>query len=85
LAGAVDGGVAVVAGGAVGRGWRHQFYATGLPGWARFGYAPAWDYGPDWQPLTKEQETELLRNQAEALKRELDAIAQRLEGLEGEE
>jgi hypothetical protein len=64
-----------------GRGWRHWYYATGLPGWARFGYAPTWDYGP-YQPMTEEQEVELLRNQAEALKRELDAIAQRLKELE---
>ena len=65
-----------------GRGWRHWYYATGIPGWARFGYAPAWGYGPYGQPLTETQETDLLRNQAEALKRELDAIAQRLEELE---
>ena len=24
-------------GGGGGRGWRHMFYATGLPGWMRFG------------------------------------------------
>ena len=34
-----------------GRGWRHRFYATGLPGWARAGwygppaYAGPWGYG----------------------------------------
>ena len=67
-----------------GRGWRHWYYATGLPGWARFGYAPTWGYGP-YQPMTEEQEVELLGNQAEALKRELDAIAQRLEELERKE
>jgi hypothetical protein len=67
-----------------GRGWRHWYYATGLPGWARMGYTPAWDYGP-YQPMTEEQEIELLKNQAEALKRELDAIAQCLEELEKKE
>lgn len=65
-----------------GRGWRHWYYATGLPGWARAGYPPAWAYGPYWQPPTEEQEMDLLREQAEALKRELDAITQRLEELE---
>jgi len=25
-----------------GRGWRHWYYATGMPGWARAGWAPAW-------------------------------------------
>ena len=65
-----------------GRGWRHQYYATGVPGWARYGYAPAWGYGLYGQPMPEAQETELLKNQAQALKRELDAIAQRLEELE---
>jgi len=73
-----------------GRGWRNWYYATGLPGWARYGsppawgygYAPAWGYGPYGQPMPETQETELLKQQAEALKRELDAIAQRLEELE---
>ena len=64
-----------------GRGWRHTYYATGMPGWARAGYSPAWDYGP-YQPMTPEQESDLLKNQAGALERELEAIAQRLEALE---
>ncbi len=67
-----------------GRGWRHWYYATGLPGWARYGFAPAWGYGPYSEPPTKEQETDMLKSQAEALKQELDAIAQRLEELEKE-
>ena len=29
-----------------GRGRRNWYYATGLPGWARFGYAPAWGAPP---------------------------------------
>ncbi|HHY97693.1 MAG TPA: DUF5320 domain-containing protein [Firmicutes bacterium] len=29
------------------RGWRHMYYATGLPGWVRFGY-PAWPWHPGW-------------------------------------
>ena len=65
-----------------GRGWRHWYYATGLPGWVRSGYGPAWDYGPFGQPMTEEQEIELLTNQAEAFKHELGAITQRLEELE---
>jgi hypothetical protein len=60
-----------------GRGWRHRYYATGLPGWARYGC-----YAPYWQPPSPEEETELLKDQAEALKRELDAIAKRLDELE---
>jgi hypothetical protein len=65
-----------------GRGWRHWYYATGLPGWARYGYPPFAAYAPYWQPPSPEEETELLKDQAEALKRELDAIAKRLDELE---
>jgi hypothetical protein len=62
-----------------GRGWRHRYYATGVPGWA------AWDYGP-YAPLpTETQETEMLKNQAGALQRELEAINKRLEELEKKE
>ncbi len=63
-----------------GRGWRHWFYATSLPGWARFGAPPACGYGP-YAPPTPEQETEDLKAQAEWLKTQLDAINQRIEEL----
>jgi len=63
-----------------GHGWRHWFYATGLPGWARFGQAPAWGAGP-YAPPTPEQQTEDLTAQAEWLKEQLDAINQRIEEL----
>ena len=33
-----------------GRGWRRMYYATGLPGWARFGY-PGWA-APAYWPAT---------------------------------
>jgi hypothetical protein len=64
-----------------GRGWRHRFYASGRPGWARYGYAPepAWDVPPS---LTKEQELEGLRQEAEWLKGQLDAISQRIKDIE---
>jgi len=73
-----------------GWGWRNRYYATGLPGWARFGYAPAWGappagaYGPYAAPPTPEQETEFLRTQAEWLKEQLDAISKRIGEIEGE-
>ena len=70
-------------GGGGGRGWRHQYYATGMPGWARYGYAPAWG-GPYAAPPTPEQETEFLKAQAEGLKEQLDAISQRIAALEQE-
>jgi hypothetical protein len=63
-----------------GRGWRHRFYATGQPRWARraYPYEPAWDVPP---PPTKEQELEGLRQEAEWLKGQLDAITQRIEDI----
>ena len=78
-------------GGGRGRGWRNRYYATGLPGWARFGYAPAWGapltttYGPYAVPPSKEQEADFLKTQAEWLKGQLDAISQRISELEQEE
>ena len=74
-----------------GRGWRHMYYATSLPCWARYGYAPAWGapppaaYGSYGAPPTPEQETEYLKSQAEMLKEELDAISQRIAELEKKE
>jgi hypothetical protein len=66
-----------------GRRWRHWSYATGLPGWVRFGYAPAWE-APATPPVTPGQETEFLKTQAEWLKEQLDAITSRIEELEQE-
>jgi hypothetical protein len=66
-------------GGGGGRGWRHWYHATGLPGWARYGYPSA------WPSMSEEQEVELLKNQAEALRREMEAVTKRLEDLEKEE
>jgi hypothetical protein len=70
-----------------GRGWRHWTYATGLPGWARFGYAPAWGAPPVYGPslLTGEQQAEALKTQAEWLNEQLEALNQRIAELEGEE
>jgi len=69
-----------------GRGWRwrHWFYATGLPGWARFGYAPAWGAPPVYAAPTPEQELDALKQQAEWLKGQLDAITKRMAELEKE-
>jgi hypothetical protein len=50
----------------MGRGWRHCYYATGVPGWV----AP-----------TPEQETADLKTQADWLKEQLDAIQKRIEEL----
>jgi hypothetical protein len=59
-----------------------------MPGWARFGYAPAGGvppaaaYSPYGTPPTREQEAELLETQAKWLKEQLDVISQRVAELE---
>jgi hypothetical protein len=109
---------------------RYMYYATGLPGWMRFGYSPGWigrsptglgpaaqylqygtwptpqmnyywqgeqsPYAPAPMPgfatpydpwgagiITKEQEINLLKGQAEILEDELDGIKERIKELEG--
>jgi len=62
-----------------GRGWRHMFYATGLPGWARFG-----GYAGPYQNPDPNLEKQSLSSQAEALQSELDLIKKRLSEIETE-
>jgi len=89
--------------------YRWMYYATGLPGWMRFGgYSPGWGgpppfvqymmtgqwptspawtpWGTGFQPFTPTPEMELtaLKNQAQWLKQQLDAISQRISELEKE-
>jgi len=74
-----------------GRGWRHWFYATGLPRWARGGW-PAWGgavnpyaYGaPSAPAITPQQELDGLKGQAEYLEDSLDGIKKRIEELESQ-
>jgi hypothetical protein len=72
-----------------GRGWRHQFWATGLPGWARGGYG----YGPWGGPAapfaapaapTAQQELDALKQQAAYFKDALDDIQKRIGELQAE-
>jgi hypothetical protein len=60
-----------------GRGRRHWFWATGLPGWARAGFADFADVAP-----TAEQEQEALKQQAKYVQDSLDAINKRIDELE---
>jgi len=62
-----------------GRGHRHWFYATGMPGWMRFG-----GYGMPSVKPDPEAEKQALKNHADAMQAELDAIKKRLAELEGE-
>lgn len=68
-----------------GRGWRNMYYATGLPGWARLGYAAPGFVPPAYGAPTREQEVEALKAQAGMLQQQLEAISQRLEELGTEE
>jgi hypothetical protein len=54
-------------GAGMGRGWRHHFYATGVPGWV----SP-----------TSEQEIANLNTWADQLKTQLDAIQKHIEEIE---
>jgi len=67
-----------------GRGWRNRFYATGLPGWMRFGaYGAPSMYGAPYPKPDPEWEKQFLAEQAEGLQSELDSIKKRLSELEG--
>lgn len=58
-----------------GRGWRWCYYATGLPGWARFGYARP-------VPPSAEEQKQVLESRAKWLEEELAAIRRRIDDLE---
>ena len=77
-----------------GRGRRNQFYATGLTGWQRAGMGyPAYGsvapnttpYGVPFAPaMTKEQELDGLKSQAEYLEDALEGIKKRVEELQAQ-
>lgn len=63
-----------------GRGFRHWFYATGLPGWMRFGFNQTAPY-----QYSKDDEKAFLRQQVEYLTNTIENINKRLAELEKEE
>ncbi len=66
-----------------GRGWRNRYYATGVPYWAR--HAPDWGPPPAAAPrMSREQEVNWLKAQADNLKHALQDITDRLGELEQE-
>jgi hypothetical protein len=61
------------------RGRRNMFYATGRPGWMRFGgYGAPYGYPVPYQKPDPEVEKQTLKSQAEALQAQLDFINKRL-------
>ena len=71
-----------------GRGYRNWFYQTGLPGWYRAQIGlPAWGgyINPYYAGPTRikpDEEAQILKEQANAIKQELSAINKRIEELE---
>ena len=62
-----------------GRGWRNMYYATGQPGWVRWGQGvPAWGAVPQGGAPPPEQELDGLKAQAEWLQSQLEAINARI-------
>ena len=61
-----------------GRGWRHQFYATGLPGRARMGFG----FGVPAAAQPVESEVDALKQQAEFLQNSLNQINTRIQEIE---
>jgi len=78
--------------GGFGRGWRHWWRLTGMPGWLRAARGlPAWGSGWCWWwypyfagRLSKEEEISLLKEEAESLRQILADIEKRLEELKKE-
>lgn len=62
-----------------GFGWRRRYYATGVPGWARYG---AYEYAP---PVEAEEEKKFLEQELGYLKKEIEAVEKRLDELKKEE
>ncbi len=70
-------------GGRGGYGWRHWYYATGVPGWARAQQGmPAYGAGvPGWDGAPQDELT-ALKDQANFLKEQLGGIEGRIQALE---
>ncbi|MCJ8502518.1 DUF5320 domain-containing protein [Desulfatitalea sp. M08but] len=64
-------------GAGVGRGWRNRYYATGIPGFMRFGGFGG-GYATPNQPLDARTEKQELQHEAELLQNQLQAIERRL-------
>ena len=63
-------------GGSRGRGWRNQYWLTGVPAWARWGSPVRFE--PE---LTKQEQMKMLQEEAKNLESELDHVKKELEKL----
>lgn len=62
-----------------GRGWRHRFYAAGVPGWAGSGLGIG---AADQATVPVESEIDALKQKAEFLQNSLTQINQRIQDIE---
>ncbi len=66
-----------------GRGRRNMYYATGLPGWMRYGgYDAPYGYQAAYMTPDPEIQKQNLRSHADSLQSELDFILKRLDEIE---
>jgi hypothetical protein len=74
--------------GGAGRGWRNQYYETGLTGWQRGAgwqgqtFAEGQPTGYDRQAMSHDQKLEALRIQAEHMQTTLETILKQIEEIE---
>jgi hypothetical protein len=62
-----------------GRGWRNRFYASGIPGWAR--YDAPWAIPPVAPRVTRAQELDWLKAHVEDLESALQQANERISEL----
>lgn len=68
-----------------GRGWRNMFYATGLPGWLRFGSGAIQPWFTGWGAAeTPDDERRILSAQLDFLQNALENVRKRLAELDKE-
>ena len=65
-----------------GRGFRNRYFATGLAGWRRPFFGRGAAYYPYDEKISVEEEKQILKDQQEALKKELDNVKGRIKKLE---
>ena len=68
-----------------GRGRRNWYWATGMPGWMRasYGYPAFGGWANPYAPeMTAKEEMDMLKDQAEIIKQQLDDIQSRISTLE---
>jgi hypothetical protein len=68
--------------GGQGRGWRHQFNATGLRGWQRASATVTVATPAQFAKALPEQEIAILKGQAESLQTTLNQMRKRIEEIE---